>query len=432
MNCPICKKDNFENLDHLRDHSYWYDKGLRYDEPVGFKICKNCGFCCYDHVKGLDEIYDNQRKFIAADNIVTCNRKAMYHRKFLEGHIKPDWKALDIGCAQGYLLNLYHEVFGLSKQKLYGTEFSSSCRNYAQNVYGIETGPEKPEGLKSYFDFVSYYHVLEHIQEPDKELEEIRNLLADDGLLYISVPVWFNCLEEASGAICADFENLFHVNHLNVFSVQSLKNLLSVSGFEIIKIETQVYGYTILCKKAEKGKYKKEDWKQQLEIIEKQKKAIESFQQKKFAEAVEIYPNYPDAYIMEAMRKENVRELKTQLDILRSGLEATGDHLKIKEHIALVLLQWDEQNVGNRNGGLSNNVRKSEELFKEVHAIRNSEQALFFLGIIAGKYKKDYLDGADYMRQVLKINPTRFSEIHNFIGQFLSHEQEAPKEKTHA
>src|SRR3990167_4027104 len=277
MNCAICTGDNWENLDRLRDHRYWYDRDLRYKNPVGFKICKECGFATYDLVTDLDKTYNKQRKMIGSDHIITGNRKLRYHKKILSGFpLKPEWKYLDVGCAQGMYLAMLHQDFGVPIENLHGIEFSEICRNYAKNAYGINLASNSDEiyNGKNKFNFISYYHVFEHIQEPEKELEKMIEHLTDDGYLYLSVPTWFHTLYDSAGHTCADFEDHYNVNHLNTWSPQAYENILQRHGLEIVHTNKRVYGYSVVLKKGGKKEVVKEDYKKNIEIIEKQKEAM--------------------------------------------------------------------------------------------------------------------------------------------------------------
>lgn len=410
--CPICESKEWENLDHLRSHDYWYDRDLRYKDPVGFKICKECAFTTYDYIDSFSDMYETDRKAITSDNLITGSRKCQYHGQFLEGVVKKDWKVLDVGAAQGTFLNFLHDNFGVEKKNMRGTEFSSICRNFSKNYYDIELDSELPKEGK--FDFISYYHVLEHCEHPNIELEKAMDLLTNEGLLYISVPTWYGALEEASGPVCADFENLFHVNHINVWSDQGFLNILNNAGLEVIKEEKRVYGYTVLCKNSKKKDIVKEDYQERIKTLENQKQAIALMNAKQYKEAIETYNNFPDAFVLWAMTQDMVKDINAQLELLGKGLDATGGHLKIWDNIAAIKLQWYEKSKS------SNVLRDIEEMLNKSLKIKHSESVLFLLGILHGVHKNDSVKGADYLQQVININPSRFKECMNFICNFLS------------
>ena len=136
-------------------------------------------------------------------------------------------KVLDYGAATGYFLKWMKDKWNT---EVYGIESNDIMRKFAKHEYGIELNTEIPD---KQFDFISCYHTLEHVQYPDKLLQQFREHLADDGYLYISVPniVQKEILDESSGQVAAEFEELYHLNHVNQFSKISLANLLNKCGF---------------------------------------------------------------------------------------------------------------------------------------------------------------------------------------------------------
>ena len=105
-----------------------------------------------------------------------------------------------------------------------------------------------------------------------------------------------------------------------------------------------------------------------------------------------------------------------QMEVLDQGLKATNGHLKIKEHMATILMQWDESK-GNKSV-YSNNVKTAESILIEILSVKLSEPALFFLAIIEHKYKGDHLKARRYLYMILNINPSRYTELMNFVCKF--------------
>ena len=418
-NCPVCEKSEWENLDRLREQANWYQMDIREeDEPVGFKVCKECGFLTYDYIDGgrLAEHYDRERPVMAAANIITCNRKNEYHKIFLGENIdpliKPDMNVLDVGCAQGSFLDLCHKYYNVPTHQLFGTEFSHAFSSFGINEYGVNISKEIDMNNK--YDFISYYHVLEHIQYPEVELEKIKKVLNDDGYLYLSVPVFLDKLDESGGSMTMSFENLFHLNHVNCFTYQSFQNLLLKHGFEIVKEDKNLYGYTVLCKKSCPGTILKEDYLEVIKTLEKQKKAIELLNQKKHEEALEQEPNYPDAYLTLSLTADNMKSLEKQVEILEKGLKLLPKSTKLLMKLAQVYLQWDENSPDKQF--YSNNIKKAEKLLNRAYDLRPGEDVLYFQAIIEAKYKKNFDKAASLLKKTIEINPTKFTESYNMIA----------------
>ncbi len=418
--CPICDTDNWHDLDYLRNQELWYDKDYREEnEPIGFKICKTCAYTTYDGIgeERLKTSYTQQRRAVQLNNLITCYRKNEYHKAFLDGYIKPDMKIIDIGCAQGEMLKMFNEYYGVPRENLFGTEYAQPLRIWAQYEYKLNVFDYLCDGE---FDMISYYHVLEHVEELDKHMKYIKNNLKKDGVAYISIPIFFEELEEKSGAPCVDFEEYYHLNHINVFSRQAFINLLNKHGFEIIKEDEILYAYTVLVKHSKPKEIVKENYLTKIDIIEKQKKAIELLNQKKHKEALEIYPAFPDCYLFYSLNKENMKEFDAQKNILEEGLKHCPNNHKLISQLGKVYFQWDE-NTPERQGFYSNRIKKAEELFLKLAKVRpGMEDNFYFLAMIEGKYKQDYKKAIDYLKKFVYVNPTKLQESINLTSHFWS------------
>lgn len=434
--CPICKADDWHDLDYLRNPRFWQDIERRMEnEPIGFKICKSCGFVTYDLMETdrLNALYNFDRSVCNFTNIVTCNRKNEYHKVFLatfkewERILKnPNSKFLDVGCSQGAFLELISQRHCLitgkhNKENLYGIEVNRALAAFGRRMFGLNIAIDEGQEYfgEKMFDFISYYHVLEHLQNPDVSLDKAIRALKDDGYIYISVPYWIDATQMSDGSICNDFEQIYHPNHVNVFTHQSAKNLMLSKGLEIVLDETGLYGYTMICKKGEVKPIIPENWQDIVTKLETEKKAIDLMNAGDFEGALAINPLFPDCYLLYAVSKDNMRDIAKQMPILQRGLDLMPREDRIILQMAKLLFQWDENNP--RNQFYSNNIKKSEKLFKELLKIKPGlDELYYFLGIIEGKYKKDIVQCIHYFQQCIKINPGRWGECTNFIGLFIA------------
>ena len=165
IECSICKAENWKNLDYLRDQKYWYDKDYLYDEPIGFKICQECGFVTYDYTddEELKRRYENERKIADLNSILTTNRKLKYHEKFLYKELEAGklHNVLDYGCGIGYFLNWIKKKY--QGCQCYGVEFNDILIRYAREEFGLSVYDYIP---KEEYDLICCYHTFEHLQYP--------------------------------------------------------------------------------------------------------------------------------------------------------------------------------------------------------------------------------------------------------------------------
>lgn len=101
----------------------------------------------------------------------------------------------------------------------------------SDNQYDITAIPEKD----SSFDLIVCYHVLEHVIEDKKAMQELYRVLKPTGKLLVQTPF-------KNGEIYEDFsivdpkERLIHFDqedHVRIYSVEGLKNRLSAIGFKV-------------------------------------------------------------------------------------------------------------------------------------------------------------------------------------------------------
>lgn len=155
------------------------------------------------------------------------------------------------------------------------------------------------------------YKVLEHQLDPDKELERYQKCLARDGVLYMSVPTWFNSMVNF-GMSGFDLEYYLDPNHINVWTVEVFENMLARAGFEITKNDQVIYSSTYLCKANDDLKSTpllKLDPKDIKEKLAKIKTAYLLYTENKFEEAIKVWPDYPQAH---ASNAEMTRRLLTE------------------------------------------------------------------------------------------------------------------------
>lgn len=94
------------------------------------------------------------------------------------------------------------------------------------------------------FDHIIHSHTLEHVYDPKKFLTTIRNLLVDDGKMYISIPNMKFWLDNF-------FSNTLHFEHTYYIDFRVLENLLELSGFSITAYQISNHSIFAECCKSE-------------------------------------------------------------------------------------------------------------------------------------------------------------------------------------
>jgi 2-polyprenyl-3-methyl-5-hydroxy-6-metoxy-1,4-benzoquinol methylase len=304
--CPVCGGGKFEEV---KEHS---------ESLIG--ICQDCGFATHDYDESKEaEIlayYKSQHRTAVAGkqkpdhrNITTTNTKlaaiANFLREFMEG--KKGLIVGDIGAATGYLVSWFRKM----GHKATGSEYALEYRRMAEHYYGCPLTEELTE--RKDYDLLVLYHVLEHMMRPDLKLKKYREMLKDDGHILISVPEYFNKFDEGVGmnvvlpgsTVQQMMDNYFHKDHINIFSRKAIRNLVQKCGFSIVKEDTEAYGTTLLCRKVG-GEFGITDKDNPEEIKAKFpacRKALEHAVKDEWPEAIEAYPNFPEAHIAMLMKR---------------------------------------------------------------------------------------------------------------------------------
>lgn len=161
-------------------------------------------------------------------------------RKILE--IAKDVKnkrILDIGCARGYL------GVQLKKNENYvaGIEISISAAHEAEKVlnkvYIADIEKNWPEEIRQEkYDLAILSEFLEHVFDPVEVLRNTREILSSGGEVVITTPnfmTWTNRIKFMFGNFKYQEQGMFDFGHIRWFTYSYLKEVLSISGFEITK-----------------------------------------------------------------------------------------------------------------------------------------------------------------------------------------------------
>lgn len=103
-----------------------------------------------------------------------------------DGHRAPG-RALDVGCGRGAML----AALAGRGWEVYGTELDELVGATARALLGdrIRIGPFESVDLPEVpFDVVSFWHTLEHLDDPRAALERARSVLGPGGTVVVAVP----------------------------------------------------------------------------------------------------------------------------------------------------------------------------------------------------------------------------------------------------
>lgn len=398
MRCPI------------DDASDWHDL-TGYHSYSLIHICKKCGFLCHDiDVAGEEKIKEfyrnNYKPVLNVAAIITAGNKLQYITQFLQEHLegKTGLVCADIGAATGYVLNWLRQ----KGHKVTGCEWTLTNRRLCEHFYGIPLTEELNDKHK--YDLMSMYHVLEHLIDPDKKLEKYRAMLTETGRLMIATPIWLRLLQEDSGQpLVAQaprdtaqgvFNELFHKNHINIFTIRSIKNLFNRAGFMIAKENFESYGQTYLLKAGEKKPIEPEDWQIVSDTVTIQRKALDLYIQRKYQDAVKIYPLFPESW------------LGLIFGVYGKDPERQADMLQ--EVPPLVRECWRFMSAEARWLSQLEKLDEALELLKKAMSARFQVEMLFLAGEILTRQGK-LKEAMGAFARCAELHPHRWMECYSWI-----------------
>jgi 2-polyprenyl-3-methyl-5-hydroxy-6-metoxy-1,4-benzoquinol methylase len=160
-------------------------------------------------------------------------------------------RVLDIGCGGGLFLSLLKS----QGANVVGIELSDSRAQYASKKHGLEIHKRPIEsdfwqkGYPNYFDAVTLWDVIEHVNFPSRTLQSAANVLKKGGLLLIDTPCRDSFYHQAgeltyrlSGGRFPTFLNAMYSSHLfghkQIFSRKEMKELFASVGLKVIELQT--------------------------------------------------------------------------------------------------------------------------------------------------------------------------------------------------
>ena len=221
--CPICKEK--EQFQFKEDYS---------ENKIFFSLyeCLKCDVQFWVPFKNPGPEWYKFRKKDKKEKPILYRG---YHKKFLKLYsaFLPGAKVLDIGCGRGELLN--------ELQKLgcdcWGVDFDESVIKVAKNYFGLKN--VFVADLNSFFDvnvaefpkfdIITFFEVLEHLDNPLYFIEGVIRMLKPNGKLVMSVP-------SRERLFADNYYWDFPPSHLSRWNKEAVSNFFKKIGFKIMAV----------------------------------------------------------------------------------------------------------------------------------------------------------------------------------------------------
>ena len=227
MLCPVCNKDG-SLIDNVASYSIYK--------------CQFCGLEFSDPMKAMSaNEYEESEIYFATKHLANTDQESLIfwgHKQFFKEIYKYKKKdsairLLDIGCGPGVFV-------GLALDKGFdacGVDFdrrSVQIANLSEKTKGKVLVVDSDEILKHFgpssFELITFFEVLEHVEDPGLFLRQVYNLLATNGIIGVVVPQCdrfsLKYMQRESGD--------YPPHHLTRWSRKALKIVVEASGFEVL------------------------------------------------------------------------------------------------------------------------------------------------------------------------------------------------------
>lgn len=252
MQCLICSGLNineFKTYSHLKrvtsDAKLWPEGGH-------LNICTDCGHVqkkvTEKWLSEIENIYLDYNLYPQSDGhdqaIFSENGEAFKRSSILSDYLKKELSTLsdnanilDYGCGNGEFLSQISKSW--PSKNLYGFDISDKFSSQLYKISNFKQILKPNDNINQKFELITLIHSLEHIYEPLKILNSIKNMLHSSGMLFIQVP---DINQNMFDILIAD-----HVSH---FTLENLENLLGIAGFKILDSKTDLVAkeITVLAK----------------------------------------------------------------------------------------------------------------------------------------------------------------------------------------
>jgi 2-polyprenyl-3-methyl-5-hydroxy-6-metoxy-1,4-benzoquinol methylase len=223
--CDLCGADDAEQI--LRKQERFYVR------------CRRCGFI-YTNPRASEPAADNVKFFEAHKQEYL---QAQYSRRKQRAYARrlrrfapyrKTGRLVEIGSGMGGFLYRAREM-GWDPV---GVEPVESCARYAREQHGLETVPgtlEEAHLPADAFDVVFSNAVFEHLPSPSRVLAEAFRVLRPGGVIYTKTVNYNSYTREWMGR---DWKLLRPIEHVCLFTPQTLRRFHTQAGLEIVKVES--------------------------------------------------------------------------------------------------------------------------------------------------------------------------------------------------
>ncbi len=231
--CPRCSSRNRNHIISAKDYI------ISYPQKFDVVQCKECSLAYTSTQPSFDDLkrvfYPDEYICYSDGSFLTQWRERNKHRKRLNTiapYVQESGRVLDIGCGTASMLRLFKAE---TNWDVHGCEPKAELCSLPES-HGVVMHPKTLEECNfetASFDAVTMIHVLEHVPDPLKTIQEVSRILKPGGLFLTEQPDFDSATRKIFGEAWWGYHLPRHLQH---FDRESLSGILRDAGFSIEKV----------------------------------------------------------------------------------------------------------------------------------------------------------------------------------------------------
>ncbi|MDD5211667.1 MAG: class I SAM-dependent methyltransferase [Sulfuricurvum sp.] len=224
-NCPVC---------HVNHEQFIFKKdGGRYVK------CADCAMIYLNPVFKNEHLENHYRNNHDCQSEIATNESEFYTALYSKGlraieTVTAAGNILDIGCSSGNFL----DIALASKWKTYGVELNEKEASYAtQKGHTVHNTLLEDVTFDDKMDAVSLWDVFEHLKDGHAYLCQIKELLSENGVIFLQIPSADSLAAKMLQEKCQMFDG---IEHVNLYSYKGIQKLAHECGLSILSCETVI------------------------------------------------------------------------------------------------------------------------------------------------------------------------------------------------
>lgn len=240
IKCPLCRTENAHFLYKMEIGSISTRSIKNEMEDVGniYKCC-NCSFI-FKEIESTNINLGDYYANLTYDYYQSLHGDGRYKEHAMMARLINknlfSGKILDIGCGTGEFLN----ILSPEKWEKWGVEPAKFTNEILEKngIKAVTSGFMESDLPNNYFDVVTMFDVIEHIDNPVNYIKLIKKVLKDDGIVLVATPNVTSLMAHLSGKYWYHFSP---IGHITFYNPKILKKIMQKEGFENFFIKKYDY-----------------------------------------------------------------------------------------------------------------------------------------------------------------------------------------------